>query len=229
MNNSWVKSTYELRHSWATAYLRGSFCAGYRTTSRCEGINAFVKGFLKSTNSLLVLVHSLDRVVKDYRNNEVTAQFYSTYYTPVLNTGLDNIEGFASKIYTRTVFKEVRKQIKGVGSLLFLGKDSISTTSVCSFSNMVNRRRVHRVLYDPSEPKIECDCHMWNSEGIPCFHIFCLMKYEGLAEIPPGLILRRWCKDAKEWTPSETEGIDGHGTRLLRYGALCSAMSVKDA
>ncbi|KAL4357569.1 hypothetical protein AHAS_Ahas09G0199800 [Arachis hypogaea] len=188
-----------------------------RTTSRCEGINAFVKGFLKSTNSLLVLVHSLDRVVKDYRNNEVTAQFYSTYYTPVLNTGLDNIEGFASKIYTRTVFKEVRKQIKGVGSLLFLGKDSISTTSVCSFSNMVNRRRVHRVLYDPSEPKIECDCHMWNSEGIPCFHIFCLMKYEGLAEIPPGLILRRWCKDAKEWTPSETEGIDGHGTRLLRH------------
>ncbi|RYQ99412.1 hypothetical protein Ahy_B07g087357 isoform B [Arachis hypogaea] len=34
------------------------------TTSRCEGINAFVKGFLKSTNSLLELVHSLDRVVK---------------------------------------------------------------------------------------------------------------------------------------------------------------------
>ncbi|RYQ99411.1 hypothetical protein Ahy_B07g087357 isoform H [Arachis hypogaea] len=64
MNNSWVKSTYELRHSWATTYLQGTFCTGYRTTSRCEGINAFVKGFLKSTNSLLELVHSLDRVVK---------------------------------------------------------------------------------------------------------------------------------------------------------------------
>ncbi|KAL4293429.1 protein FAR1-RELATED SEQUENCE 5-like [Arachis ipaensis] len=90
MNNSWVKSTYELRHSWATAYLRGTFCASYRTTYRCEGINAFVKGFLKSTNSLLELVHSLDRVVKDYCNNEVTAQCYSSYYTPVLTTGLDN-------------------------------------------------------------------------------------------------------------------------------------------
>ncbi|XP_072082732.1 protein FAR1-RELATED SEQUENCE 5-like [Arachis hypogaea] len=71
MDNSWVKSTYKLRRSWATAYLQGTFCAGYRTTSRCEGINAFVKGFLKSTNSLLELVQSLDRVVKDYRNNEV--------------------------------------------------------------------------------------------------------------------------------------------------------------
>ncbi|XP_016199628.1 protein FAR1-RELATED SEQUENCE 5-like [Arachis ipaensis] len=192
MNNSWVKSTYELRHTWATAYLQGTFYAGYKTTSRCEGINAFVKGFLKSTNSLLELVHSLDRVVKDYRNNEVTAQFYSTYYTPVLITGLDKIELFASKIYTRSVFKEVRKQIKGVGGLLFLEKDTISTISVYKFSSTANRRSVRRVLYDPTEPKIECDCHMWSSEGIPCTHIFSVMKYEGLDEIPPSLILRRW-------------------------------------
>ncbi|RYQ99414.1 hypothetical protein Ahy_B07g087357 isoform E [Arachis hypogaea] len=198
MNNSWVKSTYELRHSWATTYLQGTFCTGYRTTSRCEGINAFVKGFLKSTNSLLELVHSLDRVVK--------------YYTPVLITGLDKIELFASKIYTGSVFKEVRKQIKAVGGLLFLGKDTISTTSVYKFSSTANRRSVRRVLYDPTEPKIECDCHMWNSEGIPCTHIFSVMKYEGLEEISPSLILRRWCKDAKEWTPKETEREETHGS-----------------
>ncbi|KAL4390189.1 hypothetical protein AHAS_Ahas03G0120200 [Arachis hypogaea] len=206
MNNSWVKSTYELQHSWATTYLWGTFCAGYRTTSRCEGINAFIKGFLKSTNSLLELVHSLDRVVKDYRNNEVTAQFYSTYYTPVFITGLDKIELFASKIYTRSFFKEVRKQIKEVGSLLSMGKDTISTTSVYKFLTMGNRRSVRRVLYDLTEFKIECDCHMWSSESIPYIHIFCVMKYEGLDEIPSSLILRQWCKDAKEWTPKETEG-----------------------
>ncbi|XP_020973017.1 protein FAR1-RELATED SEQUENCE 5-like [Arachis ipaensis] len=61
----------------------------------------------------------LDRVVKDYQNNEVTAQFYSTYYIPVLNTGLDAIELSASKLYTRAVFREVKKQIKGVATLLF--------------------------------------------------------------------------------------------------------------
>ncbi|XP_025674204.1 protein FAR1-RELATED SEQUENCE 5-like [Arachis hypogaea] len=191
---------------WATTYLWGTFCAGYRTTSRCEGINAFIKGFLKSTNSLLELVHSLDRVVKDYRNNEVTAQFYSTYYTPVFITGLDKIELFASKIYTRSFFKEVRKQIKEVGSLLSMGKDTISTTSVYKFLTMGNRRSVRRVLYDLTEFKIECDCHMWSSESIPYIHIFCVMKYEGLDEIPSSLILRQWCKDAKEWTPKETEG-----------------------
>nr|XP_025617180.1 protein FAR1-RELATED SEQUENCE 5-like [Arachis hypogaea] len=72
-NNSWVRSTYEVKESWATAYLRGTFCAGYRTTSRCEGINAYIKGFLRLTDSILELVHSLNKVVKDYQKNKLTA------------------------------------------------------------------------------------------------------------------------------------------------------------
>ncbi|XP_016164658.1 protein FAR1-RELATED SEQUENCE 5-like [Arachis ipaensis] len=225
-DNTWVKSTYESRHSWATAYLRGTFCAGYRTTSRCEGINAFIKGFLKSTDSILELVHSLDRVVKNYRNNEITAQFYSTYYSPVLTTSLDSIERFASKVYTRAVFREVKKQIKAVATLLFRGKDSISTTTVYTFSRMGKPNRKHKVLFDPNEEKIECECSMWNSEGIPCSHIFCAMKYEGLEEIPPGLILRRWCKDAKDCRSTQVDNKDGPEGRLLRYGALFGAMSL---
>ncbi|RYR56736.1 hypothetical protein Ahy_A05g022422 [Arachis hypogaea] len=125
-----------MRESWAMAYLKGTFCAGYRKTLRCEGINAFIKGFLKSTDSILELVHSLDRVVKDYRNNEVMAQFYYMYYSPVLTTSLEAMELFASKVYTRAVFKEVKKQIKGVATLLFRGRDSISTTCVYRFSRI---------------------------------------------------------------------------------------------
>ncbi|XP_057731268.1 protein FAR1-RELATED SEQUENCE 5-like [Arachis stenosperma] len=225
-DNIWVQSTYDSRESWAMAYLRGTFCAGYRTTSRCEGINAFVKGFLRSTDSILELVHSLDRVVKDYRNNEVTAQFYSTYYTPVLTTGLDSIELFALKVYTRAVFREVKKQIKGVATLLFRGRDSISTTCVYKFSKMGKPNRTYKVLYDPNEERIECECSMWNSEGIPCSHIFCAMKYEDLEKIPGGLNLSRWCKDAKECRSKPPESTEGHQGLLFRYGALCGAMSV---
>ncbi|KAL4345253.1 protein FAR1-RELATED SEQUENCE 5-like [Arachis ipaensis] len=131
-NNSWVQSTYEVKEIWATAYLRGTFCVGYRTTSRCEGINAYIKGFLKSTDSILELVHSLDRVIKDYRNNEA-------------------------------VFREVKKQIKGVATLLFRGRDSICTTVVYKFSRMGALGRIQKVLFDPDDKKIECDCLMWNS------------------------------------------------------------------
>ncbi|XP_016185318.1 protein FAR1-RELATED SEQUENCE 5-like [Arachis ipaensis] len=211
-NNSWVQSTYEVKESWATSYLRGMFCAGYRTTSRCEGINAYIKGFLKSTDSILELVHSLDRVVKDYQNNEVTA--------------LDSIELFASKLYTRVVFREVKKQIKGVVTLLFRGRVSISTVAVYKFSRMGAHGRIHKVLFDPDDKKIECDCLMWNSEGIPCSHIFCMMKYEGLEQIPDSLIMRRWCKDVKDSRRMPVTTRPGHEGCMLKYAALCSATSL---
>ncbi|XP_072074196.1 protein FAR1-RELATED SEQUENCE 5-like [Arachis hypogaea] len=130
VKNTWVQLTYDIKKSWAIIYLRETFCAGYRTMSRCERINSFIKAFLKSTNSILELVHNLDRVVKDYRNNEVTTQFYYTYYTLVLTIVLDAIELSASKLYTRVVSRDVKKQIKGVATLLFQGRVSINTTIV---------------------------------------------------------------------------------------------------
>ncbi|RYR67683.1 hypothetical protein Ahy_A03g014069 [Arachis hypogaea] len=195
------------------------------TTSRCEGINSFIKVFLKSTDSILELVHSLDRVVKDYQNNEVTAQFYSIYYTPVLNTGLDAIELSTSKLYTRAVFREVKKQIKGVATLLFQGRESISMTIVYSFSKMGRPDRVFKVLYDPNDRKIECECKMSDSYVIPCSHIFCVMKYEGMEEIPETLVLRRWCKIAKDCTTLKMENDSREQARLLRYNALYSTLS----
>ncbi|MED6202018.1 hypothetical protein PIB30_101197 [Stylosanthes scabra] len=44
------------------------------------------------------------------------------------------------------------------------------------------------------------------------------MKYEGLVEIPPVLILRRWCKDAKEFLTADVGGIECDMTRNMRYG-----------
>lgn len=41
-NNIWVKDLYEKRDMWATAHIRGNFFAGFRTTSRCEGLHSFI-------------------------------------------------------------------------------------------------------------------------------------------------------------------------------------------
>ncbi|XP_072064515.1 protein FAR1-RELATED SEQUENCE 5-like [Arachis hypogaea] len=201
-NNSWVQSTYEVKESWATAYLRGTFCAGYRTTARFEGINAYINGFLKSTDSILELVHSLDRIVKDYRNNEVTAQFYSTYYSPVLTTGLDSIELFASKLYTRAVFRG-EKTNQGCYNLAVSWE----------------RQHQHNDCLQVFKDGRPC-------EGIPCSHIFCVMKYEDLEQISDSLIMRRWCKDAKDSRRMPLTTRPGHEGRMLRYAVLCSATSL---
>ncbi|KAL4358132.1 hypothetical protein AHAS_Ahas05G0045100 [Arachis hypogaea] len=86
--------------------------------------------------------------------------------------------------------------------------------------------RIHKVLFDPDDKKIQCDCSMWNSEGIPCSHIFCVMKYEGLEQIPDSLILRRWCKDAKDSRRMPVTMRPGDEGRMLRYAALSSATSL---
>ncbi|XP_016172846.1 protein FAR1-RELATED SEQUENCE 4-like [Arachis ipaensis] len=73
----WFRETNEKRSMWANAYLRNKFCAGFRTTSRCEGINLNVKKFLKSRHSILEMVQNLELLVREYWNNELLAQFRS--------------------------------------------------------------------------------------------------------------------------------------------------------
>ncbi|RYR64670.1 hypothetical protein Ahy_A03g010736 [Arachis hypogaea] len=56
LNKYWALQLYEKRKMWANAYLRRKFCAGFRTTSRCEGINSHLKKFLLSRHTFLELV-----------------------------------------------------------------------------------------------------------------------------------------------------------------------------
>ncbi|RYR66760.1 hypothetical protein Ahy_A03g012822 [Arachis hypogaea] len=128
----WATQMYEKRHMWASAYLRGKFCAGYRTPSRCEGINSHVKKFLTSRHSIVDLVQNLELVVCEYCNNELVAQFTSMYSASVLTTCLDPIEKYAAAVYTRAIFMQVKRKIDGVGGLNFVSKKRVSSTMVCT-------------------------------------------------------------------------------------------------
>ncbi|KAL4322467.1 protein FAR1-RELATED SEQUENCE 5-like [Arachis ipaensis] len=168
-----------------------------RTTSRCESINSSLKKFIKSGNCLLELVENLDRVVKDYRNNEFIADYRSLYTDLVLTTGLESLEGSASKLYTREIFFEVKKQIESVGGMIVLHKDRFGSTEKFMLRKFRKPHRVHAVLYDRGSDKFEFSCKLWNSVGIPYGHIFCVLKELDIEELPDRLVLKRWCKDAK--------------------------------
>ncbi|KAL4328581.1 hypothetical protein AHAS_Ahas13G0214400 [Arachis hypogaea] len=64
--------------------------------AKCKGINSSLKKFIKSGNFLLELAENLDRVVKDYHNNEFIRDYKSLYTNPVLTIGLESLEGSAS-------------------------------------------------------------------------------------------------------------------------------------
>ncbi|XP_025703634.1 protein FAR-RED IMPAIRED RESPONSE 1-like [Arachis hypogaea] len=63
--NEWVLNEYEKRKSWASAYLRDKFCVRFRTTSRCEAINNFIKRFICIHQILLELVQNLEHALRD--------------------------------------------------------------------------------------------------------------------------------------------------------------------
>ena len=77
---------------WANEYLQDKLYAEVRMTSRCEGINSFIKRFIKLRHSIIELMQNLKHAVQDYKNNELVVQFNSIYGELMLTTGLDSIE-----------------------------------------------------------------------------------------------------------------------------------------
>ena len=223
-NNNWVQRTYERKEMWANAYLRDKFYAGVRTTSRCEGINAFIRRYVKSRHSILELVQQIEVAVREYRNNEMVADYQSMYTEPVLTTALESIERAAAKVYTREIFFELKQKLEGVAAVVVVGRETMATTVIYRMTMFGKGYREYKVMYDRNLEKFDCECRLFNTHGIPCSHIFCVMRDENVTELPEKMILKRWTKDAKTFVePVDEEDEDCDKMFVLRYGALCAA------
>ncbi|XP_016195886.1 protein FAR-RED ELONGATED HYPOCOTYL 3-like [Arachis ipaensis] len=223
---SWIDKQYENKESWAREFLQDKFCAGFRTTSRCEGIKNFIKRFVHSRHNILELVENLERALRDYRNNEMVAQFKTINSDPVLTTGLPSLELCAANIYTREIFKLVRKQIEEVVSLDIIHSQPLSTTMVYKICAFQKRVKIFTVVYDRNEKKLECECCHWDHEGYPCSHMLCVLRREDIDELPESLILKRWTRDAKKYTNDQTvesSANDAEKGFLMRYSAMLVA------
>ncbi|KAJ1388901.1 Zinc finger, CCHC-type superfamily [Sesbania bispinosa] len=75
--NNWVKELYEKKRMWATAYIRGNFFAGFRTTSRCEGLHGQLGKFVHSRTDLVGFLKKYGRFLEVLRYNELEADFES--------------------------------------------------------------------------------------------------------------------------------------------------------
>jgi zinc finger SWIM domain-containing protein 3 len=51
--NLWISEMYEKRKMWATAHIRDKFFAGFRTTSRCEGLHSEFRKYVSVLSNLL--------------------------------------------------------------------------------------------------------------------------------------------------------------------------------
>lgn len=148
------------------------------------------------------------------------ANFKSQFSQHVLTTTLENIEKYAVKVYTVEIFKEVKEEI--VTERVEKGeKVTVKLTKYGSSSSRI------KVVHDTSKTMFNCSCRSFESRGIPCSHIFVVMKEEQIDDIPSGLIMSRWTKNAKGAISSSDspEGMDFDWMDLARFGAYCGAFN----
>ncbi|XP_016206305.1 protein FAR1-RELATED SEQUENCE 5-like [Arachis ipaensis] len=159
-----------------------------------------------------------------YLQDKFCAGFWTTSRMPVMTTCLDPLEKYAADVYTREIFVDAKKEIVGVGAINFVAKIRCSTTMVYTLEEYGDPGREMIVLYDRVSRKMECRCNFWSQKGIPCRHIFFVMKHEHLTQIPERLVLKRWRKDAKSLDKyAEITEVGSERGFLLRHGALHAA------
>jgi hypothetical protein len=110
-DNRWVFEMYQKRKMWSSAYLRGQFFAGYRTTSHCEGLHSLVGKFVNSKYNLNDFMHHLHRCVSYIRFTELD-DILSLALCSIYATNFQGLERSASIIYTRDMLELVMSMIE---------------------------------------------------------------------------------------------------------------------
>ncbi|RYQ83827.1 hypothetical protein Ahy_B10g102685 isoform A [Arachis hypogaea] len=162
----WANQMHEKRKMWANAYLSDKFCAGFLTTSRCEGINAFVNKFSKSTHSILEMSQNLELAVREYRNKEILLQFNCIHTVPVMTTCLKSIESVAARVYTREVFSDVKKEIEKARAVNLVRKRRCLNTMVYTLEEYRKPNMLIIACFGRASRKLECQCNIWRKMGI---------------------------------------------------------------
>lgn len=89
--NSWVLETCNDRERWAEAYLLGHFSDGMRSTQWCEGLNSYLKQFLKVRLRLFEFVEQYDRGVDRMHVANAEAKTATEHNIPILTTQLQSL------------------------------------------------------------------------------------------------------------------------------------------
>ncbi|XLT64369.1 hypothetical protein HN873_020808 [Arachis hypogaea] len=216
--------TYETREMWSHCFIRDKFFGYIRTTSQCEGINSLIRFYVNRKNTLIDFMHNLDRALKEYRNNDLIADYKSQCSEPLMITSLEVYERSASCYFTRNIFKEIHNEIQRAGALNITILSTTLDKVEFSVTALGDPAKDRRVEVDRGKKLFSCSCKLFESRGIPCSHIFCAMKFENILEFPDSLIYKRWTKNAKnEFISTEMHVNDDIESILkFRVGALAS-------
>ncbi|KAH9648477.1 hypothetical protein KPL70_025597 [Citrus sinensis] len=194
-HHAWVQKMYSKRCNWAEAYLRGTFFASMRSTQRCE---------------------------------KTSDEFKTKYNTFVLRTHLQSLEKHAAQLFPLRVFSKVRDEMLRKGAVIEVKTvKTVKTVDVALYTvtEFGTPTTCWNVIQNLQENHIQCSCQMMESVGLPCRHMFHVLKVEQIVKIPDNMVLRRWTKKVNEHNTCRTTKpeVDTEVSEVARFSALSAA------
>ncbi|OAY75528.1 Protein FAR1-RELATED SEQUENCE 5, partial [Ananas comosus] len=164
-DNNHLSLLWRGRHQWAPVFFRDTFFAGMSMSQRSEGMNALSKILLDSRTSVYKFVQQFEKLVAS-RHEKEDEQDFKTASGEASLWSYDPIEKQARDVYTHTLFKEVKRQLKYATGYRLVELQKNVSYKISNFMNPDLRKQSlcsYIVSVDLSEKKINCNCKM---EGI---------------------------------------------------------------
>ncbi|XP_056685816.1 protein FAR1-RELATED SEQUENCE 9-like [Spinacia oleracea] len=167
----WAQGLYNDKEKWAEYFMHGHFFGGMR-------------------------------MLKDIRFTEAGLDYQTKHTTLIIKGVLSSVKTHAATVYPRNSYDMLCKEMNYESSHIFVKFKQDKThldgvTNIYWLSNTKYRKVQYIVIHSVKFHKMYCCCMKLESVGIPCRHMFAVMKYGRMTEIPRGYILRRWTKYAK--------------------------------
>ena len=205
---------YKKRRLWAAAYLTEGFWLGMKSNQRSESLNSCLHLHLDGEMTLVDMILHYENAVVRIRENEARDDCTASQSLPVPVTSSRELEIAASHVFTPANFYMLQDDLRKIGGMeiveIKLGDGS--QQYIVAWKN--NRKSRFWVEYTPvnSAETIRCSCRRMIRKGLPCKHIFHVLKHLNISEIPKCLVLVRFTKEARLGLPARrTSDLLGFG------------------
>ncbi|KAL4567248.1 hypothetical protein LXL04_022825 [Taraxacum kok-saghyz] len=197
--NSWFSDMYEARSTWIPAYFKDYHYSGLmRTTSRSECENRFFGSLTNTDMHLIEFISNFETAMESQRHVQRKNDHLSRYTTP------DNIsklvmEADAIKIFTRSIFYDIQREIQSsiITCYSFKVEDMGDTTkfSIKDTDTDLKRAGEYEVMFVISNTTIRCSCSKFETTGKLCRHCFYVLRMSGVEHFPAKYVSTRWRKE----------------------------------
>jgi hypothetical protein len=203
-NQDWLNRMYRKRRLWAAAFLCDKYFMSMKTNQRSESLNSVLHLHLNGYMSLFDMLEHYEVCVSNMRRREAQSDSVASQSWPVAVTDSRELEEAAARIFTFANFQLVQEQLQkihmfDVGEVILEG----NYTRYNLISNIIPGR-TFSVEYTclGADSDIKCSCRKIERDGLPCKHIFRVLKHVGMPHIPKCCVLQRMSKKAKGGLPS---------------------------